>query len=311
LSFDVPNLEPGVIAVAIRQHLPRLAGEHIEPLGEGWAFWAFRAGDAVLRFPRDPEFTRTLVVEAAVMRELAPALPLPVSVIEVYEDGPNRLPFTSHRMVPGVPVKELGRPLAAGAGATLGRFLRAMHAFPVERAAALGLANSTSARRHEDRLRFFEEQVQKRVFPLVSGEACAHLAATFEAFLGEPANFEAAAVSHGDIDPVNVLADPVTGELTGVIDWGDIAIGDPAGDFTNILYGGLGDAGLREQLPDLLPAYGITGAELERVRPRCAFGAYCWPLHEIIYCLDSHNDAGLQEAIAFLYKTIAEPETGF
>jgi len=39
---------------------------------------------------------------------------------------------------------------------------------------------------------------------------------------------------HGDIAPRNLLADPETGRLTGLVDWGDAALADPAMDFAKL-----------------------------------------------------------------------------
>jgi Ser/Thr protein kinase RdoA (MazF antagonist) len=113
-------------------------------------------------------------------------------------------------------------------------------------------------------------------------------------------------MSHADIDTNNVLADPGTGEITGVIDWGDITAGDPAGDFTDILYGPLGDAGLSAQLPSLVAAYGLLPGELERMRPRCRFYYFCWPLHEVLYGLESENESFVESGIEWLRRSSAE-----
>jgi aminoglycoside phosphotransferase (APT) family kinase protein len=305
VAFDIPEPDERAIQSAISRDFPHLAAATIEALGHGWAFWAYRAGDTVFRFPRDPEFTQTLAVEAAVMRELAPTLPLPVAAIDVHEGGPNGLPFTSHHLVSGVPIGDLGRPLAQGAGTALGRFIRAMHAFPVERAVELGLPPLEAGGRRDAQRRFFEGQVQARILPLLAGDAAAAVTAIFESVLGDAANFAGEPVlTHADIDERNVLADPVTGQLTGVIDWGDIRIGDAAGDFTSVLYGALGDAGLRTQLPSLLEAYGMTAEELESVRPRCRFYEFCWPFHDILYGLDSHNDAVVQRGVQSLGEAV-------
>ena len=306
MSFDVPRPDEAAIRAALSAHTPHLAEETIEPLGTGWAFWAYRAGGVVLRFPRDPEFTETLAVEAAVMRELAPALPLLVSVIDVHEKGPNGLPFTSHGLVDGIPIADLTRPLAPNAGAMLGRFLRAMHAFPVERAVTLGLALETPEARRASRRRLFEQRVVPWAFPLISETAREHVTATFEAFLSNDTNFDfQPVVSHSDIDGYNVLADPVTGELTGVIDWGDICIHDPAGDFTSAQYGTLAEAGLRSQLPSLFDAYGLSEAEVKAMRPRCEFGTYCEPLHEIMFGVESRQDFFVKRGVGSLYAAIS------
>jgi aminoglycoside phosphotransferase (APT) family kinase protein len=50
-------------------------------------------------------------------------------------------------------------------------------------------------------------------------------------------------ILHGDISPGHVLADS-EGSLTGVIDWGDVAFGDPARDLI-FLYEDWGDDFLR------------------------------------------------------------------
>ena len=239
------------------------------------------------------------------MRELAPTLPLPVSAIAVHDGGPNGLPFTSHRLVQGVPVGELARPLAANAGAVLGHFLRATHAFPMERAVALGLAKASPQAHRESRKRFLERRVVPEVFPLISETARRHVSATFEAFLAEASNFEwEPVVSHSDIDAYNVLADPATGELTGVIDWGDLSLHDPAGDFVSAQFGTLARAGLQDQLPHLFHAYGLTRRERESMRPRCEFGAYSEPLHQIIYGIESDQEAFVRAGIDRLYETL-------
>ena len=306
VSFDLPRPDEAAIRDAVSDSLPHLAGQPIEPLGDGWAFWAYRAGDRVLRFPKDPEFTATLAVEAAVVRELAPTLPLPVSAIEVHKGGPNGLPFTSHRLVPGVSVKDLPGPLAPNAGTVLGRFLRAMHSFPLDRAVALGLQSVSPDDHRRGLQRSLDEEIRRKVFPLVTPAAAAHVTATFEAFMANAANFAWQPVlSHQDIDDWNTLADPETGELSGVVDWGDIAIGDPARDFTISLYGGFATKAI--SLRDQCRAYGIVETDLEAMRPRCAFAAYCWPLHEIIYGIDSHQDEVLAKGIAFLNETVEAP----
>jgi aminoglycoside phosphotransferase (APT) family kinase protein len=306
VSFDLPEPDEVAIRRALSVSLPDLLPERIEPIGTGWAFWAFRAGDFVLRFPRDPEFAESLTAEAAVLRELAPVLPLPVAVIEVHAAGPNDLPFTSHRFVAGISVKDLPRPLAANSGAVLGGFLRAMHSFPVHRAVTLGLEYTSAEDYRESRRRLLEDQIRPKVFPLVTPAVALHVMQTFRAFMADPSNFAwQPVVSHHDIDDWNTLADPETGELSGVVDWGDITIGDPASDFTISLFGGFATKGIN--LPDLYHAYGITAAELETMRPRCAFAAYCWPLHEIIYGLDSHQDDVVLRGVKFLHETVGGP----
>jgi aminoglycoside phosphotransferase (APT) family kinase protein len=55
-----------------------------------------------------------------------------------------------------------------------------------------------------------------------------------EAFLADEENFSfAPTLIHADLGPAHLLAEG--GELTGVIDWGDVRVGDPALDFAWLL----------------------------------------------------------------------------
>jgi aminoglycoside phosphotransferase (APT) family kinase protein len=147
-----------------------LAGAAYKALDHGWAFRAYLAGDCVLRFPKRAEDTRRLPAEARLLPILAPALPLPISVIALHHDGPNDLPFTSHRFVPGVKAMQLGRPLSANAAEVLGRFLRALHDFPTGRALDCGIGYNDAALWREERAQLYEVTI-RRCFPLVSCEA--------------------------------------------------------------------------------------------------------------------------------------------
>jgi aminoglycoside 2''-phosphotransferase len=42
-------------------------------------------------------------------------------------------------------------------------------------------------------------------------------------------------VLHGDFKHNNIIVDPASGRLVGVIDWGNAAIGDPALDFMSLV----------------------------------------------------------------------------
>lgn len=59
---------------------------------------------------------------------------------------------------------------------------------------------------------------------------------------------------HGDFSPDNLMVDPLTGRLAGVIDWGNAAIGDPALDFVPlVLWRGWAFA------RGVMSAYGLEG----------------------------------------------------
>lgn len=84
---------------------------------------------------------------------------------------------------------------------------------------------------------------------------------------------------HDDLSSEHILLDEGRGQITGVIDWTDVEIGDPAVDFTGI-YHHLGEAGTRQVLAHYpLPAD-------EALIRRARFFAGCIGLFEM-----SHGQA--------------------
>lgn len=105
-----------------------------------------------------------------------------------------------------------------------------------------------------------------------------------------PAEPRKVAFCHNDLGAEHVLVDPETGTVTGVIDWTDAAITDPAYDL-GLLYRDLGP----DVLELVLAAYSNTldDAGVERI----AFYARCAVLEDIDYGVTSgarrYADAGL------------------
>jgi aminoglycoside phosphotransferase (APT) family kinase protein len=99
-----------------------------------------------------------------------------------------------------------------------------------------------------------------------------------EAFLAAspPDSGGALVFSHNDLGIEHVLVAPATGAITGVIDWSDAALTDPAYDF-GLLYRDLGPA----TLAAALTAY-RTG-DPAALRERAAFYARCSLLEDLAY----------------------------
>ena len=294
-----------VVAAALERH--GLPHECIEVLGDGWDFWAFAAGDLVLRTPKndlvgDVAFAQPvaekLATEARLLGELAPLLPLAIpEPVRLADDGPNGMPFCVYRRVPGVPLRDFHGRLAPGFGASLGCFLRALHSFPVERAVALGLNVMEGHVLRRRLIKEYEDYV-RRVFPLISCEARTHAQEVFESRVNDPAFFDfEPRMSHRDIDERHLLIDPVSGKLRGVIDFGDAAIGPRASDFVWAYCLGFERFGIAGQIRDLLREGELDEAELAGQRE---FVSVWWPLADIDHALDVGDEDAVREGIVAL-----------
>jgi aminoglycoside phosphotransferase (APT) family kinase protein len=86
------------------------------------------------------------------------------------------------------------------------------------------------------------------------------------------------ALAHNDLGIEHVLVDPETLQVTGVIDWADAAIADPARD-NALLYRDLGPAALEAC---------ARGAD-EAVLGRARFHARCGLLEDLAYGLEENR----------------------
>ncbi|MYT29923.1 MULTISPECIES: phosphotransferase [unclassified Streptomyces] len=229
---------------------------------DGWDSEACLVGGRwVERRPRRPEVAERLRTETWLMPWLAPQLPLPVPVPAVVADDPL---VVRHVVVPGEP---LGAPLAAH-GRRLGAFLRALHAADTTEAVRRGVpARERTCHERADMVREFTS----RVLPLLPAER----RRPASALLAQVAALPARTLVHGDLGPEHVLAR--NGQLTGVIDFGDVHIGDPAIDLAWALHA-------------TPPAFADALATAYPVTPQLRQHALIWhqlgPWYEVTHGLD-------------------------
>ena len=242
---------------------------------DGWDMTARLVdGRWVDRSPRRPEVVPQVRREAAFLPWLAPQLPLPVPVPVIVSEHPLTV---RHAYLPGGPCP--GH--SAAHGRAVGRFLRALHAVDPVAAVAQGLrdADSAYADRQRDRDRMALE-VLPRLPPYLRprGEALLERAGR------RPTDPR---VVHADLGLDHIR---VTGEeVTGVIDWGDACVADPAIDLS---------ATTLSATPvfarAVIDAY-VPGADL---LARARDWHLLSPWHEVLHGLDSNQPSYVDSGLA-------------
>ncbi|MCL5996948.1 MAG: phosphotransferase [Chloroflexi bacterium] len=201
----------------------------------------------VFRFPKDAAAARALMNEVKVIDLLRHHVDMPLPVFQLH-DGP----FVSYRFIPG---EALHREdiLQQDEGAQdrlaeqLGTFLYQMHAIPADRVRQAGIAASGAERTREDWLRLYMD-VQRELFPLFMAHAREWVERLFTAVLDSRLSLAYDPVLvHADLGPYHVLYDAQAVRIRGVIDFGTSGLGDPAGDFANVIHG-LGESFLRRMM---------------------------------------------------------------
>jgi aminoglycoside 2''-phosphotransferase len=241
-------------AGAAVRHLTALPARDVKELGRGTDSVAYRVdGEWVFRFPVVDNARRTVRRELALLPRLRPALPLPVPAFEHVgrrEDG--ELLFVGYRLLPGKPLTpELFAMLPGdeqeAALASLAVFLGALHSFPVDAARAAGVAHERLTCGYHDGQR----DLPRSLAPLLTAAEVERLDSAFARYESEHGRL-ASTMLHADLKPEHVLYDPAARRITGVLDWGDVCLGDPDFDLAviSIFFGEDFLARLLHHLPD-------------------------------------------------------------
>jgi aminoglycoside phosphotransferase (APT) family kinase protein/8-oxo-dGTP pyrophosphatase MutT (NUDIX family) len=221
------------------------AAERTEPT-QGWdSIATIVEGRWIEREPRFRDVARTLRGETVLLPAIAPLLPLAIPAPEVVDENPLRV---RHVMIPGEPATDAE--LTAEHGRTMGSFLRTLHDIPHEVYVHVGIDDELKARAE---LMATLDKLLHRVLPLLPSE---HQEAG-KALLVQVAAHTPVTLVHGDLGPAHLLSQD--GALTGVIDWTDARMGDPALDLAWVLYGS------PEPFAEALATtYSVTDEELSR-----------------------------------------------
>jgi len=200
---------------------PQLRAQAVLAIEDGWDSLVLDVdGEWIVRIPRREPVREILELEVRLLPELAPALPVPIPRFEHVAEGVRAI---AYRKLEGEPV-DVSRP---SLGAQLGSFLSALHAFPVKRAHELGVTGHDRGWR--GRYDAFARGLLERVGGML-GDDRPRAEEMLADYLDDPANFSfEPRLIHADLGPEHNLAH--AGELSGVIDWSDTVIGDPALDF--------------------------------------------------------------------------------
>ena len=221
------TIEPPLVRALLQQQHRDLAHLALIEIGEGWDNKIFRLGDDLaVRLPRRAASAILVEQEQQWLPRLAPRLPLPVPVpLRTGRPGQgfpwpwSIVPWFEGESALLAPPRD-----PASMAAALGPFLRALHqpapdGAPHNPWRGVPLANRTRKTR---------EDVQ-HLDRLVDGDAVLSL---WEHVVAVPAWSGPPLWIHGDLHPGNLLING--GRLSAVIDFGDLAAGDPATDLSVI-----------------------------------------------------------------------------
>jgi aminoglycoside phosphotransferase (APT) family kinase protein len=218
----------------IAEQFPDLAGARVEPMGIGFDNTAYLVDGAwVFRFPRRAVTVAQFERETRLLPWLAPRVPLLVPVPERIGRASERYPwpFAGYRRLQGRTACTLAatEEQRASMAEPVARFLSALHALPVDEAVALGAEGDTIGRMD---MPMRAPRARARLAELHgAGMLHEHDVRRLEQVmaLAPVAAVDVPVLVHGDLYARHLIADDECC-LAGVIDWGDVHLGDRAVD---------------------------------------------------------------------------------
>jgi aminoglycoside phosphotransferase (APT) family kinase protein/isopentenyldiphosphate isomerase len=238
-------------------------------IDSGWDSRAWVVeGTWIDREPRRPEVAERLQAETRLLPWLAPLLPVPLPLPRVVATEPLRI---RHRLISGAPISEAEDGAQGELGDQVAAALLALHSAPVGEAVTRGVPDGpVSHRALQDVL----ARCRRDVLPLLAfGEREAG-----EALLDELGAAPFFALVHGDLGPEHLLVRDDA--VSGIIDWTDAHVGDPALDLSWGLH-----SSAEAFASELLRVY----APDDDTRRRADLWHRLGPWHEVIYGLDEQR----------------------
>jgi aminoglycoside phosphotransferase (APT) family kinase protein len=281
MSMNTPHVGDGDAygraRAAVLRHLPSSASESLEPLGTGLDHAAFALGDLfVVRVVLDDDHPETpasgfVTREAALLSAVRSHVPLPIPEVAFVD---VRLAALGYRLLPGRPLLDIGLEHVDNrlVAQVVGKFVGALHRMPLT-------SVPETVPVEDEPLAEWLVEAQSRWDTVQAAVPAGHRESV-EAFLAaapppDPPR-SALVLCHNDLGAEHILVDATSGAVTGIIDWTDAAVTDPARDLGRLLrdFGPVG-------FVVITAAYGPVVDD--GLRARTTFLARCTLLEDLAY----------------------------
>lgn len=293
-------VSPELAAALVEDQFPQLAPARATLLGAGFDNTAYGVnGDFVFRFPRRQIAADLMEVEIGVLPHVAALLPLPISAPTFIGKAESRYrwSFAGYCRLPGETAcrADLDDERRCAAAEPLACFLKSLHAIDATQAASWGAPPDTIGRLDmARRIPQAREHLTK-----LHERGILNDSTPWAGLIEDAAGLRtprADTLVHGDLYARHLLFD-ANGALCGVIDWGDVHVGDAAIDLAIAFSFLPGRA-----WPVFQAAYGPIDSDTRRL---ARFRALQHALLTAWYASEIADEALLRESLASLKRVAA------
>lgn len=298
----VGPLRAELVAEIVGEQFPHLRPAEVAYIGEGCDSTAFDVnGELVFRFPKRSEVERQLFIETDILPLLAEHSPVPIPAFSFHGVPSPLFPrrFVGYPRLAGVPAigLNLTQSQFLQLAPVLGGFLSFLHSFPVSTAAQVGVPEYPAEALIDDaRVEALSDLHVVRHVGLDTSEE--ELRALLETRVDASVS---PTLVHRDLAAEHILLDPPTRQVTGIIDWSEISVSDPAIDFAGMFcWGGLDFANAV-----LCHYHGESNAGLLH---RARFFAARKGIGDIVFGLEMHRQEYIDSGVRALRFCLTQQE---
>jgi aminoglycoside phosphotransferase (APT) family kinase protein len=268
-------------------------------LGHGWDNTVFLVGEKyTFRFPRRSIAVKLLGTEGRMLPKLAEVISVPYSKPLFYGAATSEYPhpFLGYGYLPGRYPVGMTDERRERSARTLAAFLKGLHAFPLHVARENGVLhdqrNLTDIASRKERMIGHLADLKGRI----PEDDYLNIANYLEGLAADRVQPKEVLL-HGDLHFKNMLVDD-NGQISGIIDWGDIQIGHPACDL-NIAYSFLPPAAR----PAFFQAYGEIDEETKLLAR--LIGVFI-PMMILLQAIDDEDPFIAEEAIRNIRRALSD-----
>lgn len=229
----IENIQLVYSDFSIRDYYPNDIGQNNDVLivNNSWVFRFPKYENGIVNLRRETEILK--FVKGFV------TTPIPNPVYQSFAELKPGKVFTGYKLIDGVPLwKESltqvkSNELIKGLASQLTDFLIELHSISEDKASEV--LNLKTSHPHIEMFKLYEK-IQNKLFPYIRKDAQKEITHSFKTILnGEAFTNLKVTLIHGDFGASNILWNPETSKISGIIDFGGSGLGDPAYDFAGIL----------------------------------------------------------------------------
>lgn len=247
----------------------------------------------IFKFPRYKQVIEELKKESIFLQNISSyiTLDIPLPYFSSFESEEVGSVFIGYKMIEGVPLeRELLYKLENKheVAAQIVVFLKELHGLSV------GSFNKgvVEKRNSHEYWSIMLMKIKENIFPYIREDAKEYISKTFHKFLNDRENFYyEPVIIHGDLGSSNIIFNTEKGKVSGIIDFGQVSVDDPAIDIASLICPmGYGE-GFIELILNTYP-------QAEPLIPRARFYVSTFALQEALFGVETGDKEAFYSGIA-------------